>query len=210
LIAVWIALLGCSISIIGANAGIIGSSRTLYALSKYKMLPRKFGAIHSKFRTPWIAILVFGLGSILLVAFASFGSFTGSEDPLVLLGSLYNVGALVAYVSAHASLIVTRNTETSRFRPFKVPLAIRIKRPKGVLEFPILPLIGLLATGAIWVAVIATHELGRELGVVWVVIGMVMYVYFRRKARLPLRGRAPPEPREGLSPEKTDGSILPA
>jgi APA family basic amino acid/polyamine antiporter len=207
LIAIWIALLGCSISIIGANAGIIGSSRTLYALSKYKMLPGKFGAIHPKFRTPWIAIIVFGLGSIVLVAFASFGSFTGSEDPLVLLGSLYNVGALVAYVSAHASLIVTRNTDRPRFRPFRVPLTLRFKRKAGVLELPILPLLGLLATSAIWVAVILTHELGRELGIVWVVMGMGMYVYFRRKNRLPLRGRAPPEPRETSSPGKGEGLI---
>lgn len=190
LIAGWIALLGSSISIIGANAGIIGSSRTLYALSKYKLLPGKFGAIHKKFRTPYIAILVFGLGSILLVALSSFNILGGSVDPLVLLGSLYNVGALVAYVSAHASLIVTRNTDKPRFRPFKVPLSISFKRNGKVIEIPILPVLGLLATGAIWVAVILTHDLGRELGAAWVVMGISMYVYFRKKNNLPLLGRA--------------------
>src|SRR2546422_8064855 len=190
LIAVWIALLGSSISIIGANAGIIGSSRTLYALSKYKLLPGRFGAIHKKFRTPYIAILVFGLGSILLVALSSFNILGGSVDPLVLLGSLYNVGALVAYVSAHASLIVTRNTDKPRFRPFKVPLSISFKRNGKVIEIPILPVLGLLATGAIWVAVILTHDLGRELGAAWVVMGISMYVYFRKKNNLPLLGRA--------------------
>src|SRR3989475_12286483 len=190
LIAGWIALLGSSISIIGANAGIIGSSRTLYALSKYRLLPGKFGAIHRKFRTPYIAILSFGLGSILLVALRSFNFLGGSVDPLVLLGSLYNVGALVAYVSAHASLIVTRNTDKPRFRPFKVPLSISFKRNGKVIEIPILPVLGLLATGAIWVAVILTHDLGRELGAAWVVMGISMYVYFRKKNNLPLLGRA--------------------
>jgi APA family basic amino acid/polyamine antiporter len=210
LIVGWIALLGSAISIIGANAGIIGSSRTLFALSRYRLLPRRFGQIHPKFRTPHIAVMTFGVGSILLVVFSTFVYLTGGEDPLVLLGSLYNVGALVAYVSAHASLIVTRNNDRARFRPFRVPLTLRFKRASGVLELPILPLLGLLATSAIWVAVIVTHELGRELGVAWVVMGMGMYIYFRRKNRLPLRGRAPPEPRETSSSEKGEGSILSA
>ncbi len=190
LIAAWIALLGSSISIIGANAGIIGSSRTLYALSKYKLLPGKFGAIHRKFRTPYIAILAFGLGSILLVALSSFNILGRSVDPLVLLGSLYNVGALVAYVQAHASLIVTRNTDKPRFRPFKVPLSLGFKKGGKVIEVPILPVLGLIATGAIWVAVIVTHDLGRELGAAWVVMGMSLYIYFRKKNHLPLLGRA--------------------
>jgi len=208
LITGWIALLGSAISIIGANAGIIGSSRTLFALSRYRLLPRRFGQIHPKFRTPHIAVMTFGIGSILLVLFSTFVYLTGGEDPLVLLGSLYNVGALVAYVSAHASLIVTRNTDRPRFRPFRVPLTLRFKKKTGVLELPILPLVGLLATSAIWVAVIVTHELGRELGIVWVVMGMGLYIYFRRKNRLPLRGRAPPEPREVSSPGKGERPIL--
>lgn len=186
LIAPWIALLGSSISIIGANAGIIGSSRTLYALSKYKLLPGRFGAIHKKFRTPYVAILTFGLGSIALVGLSSFGIFGRTVDPLVLLGSLYNVGALIAYVQAHASLIVTRNRDRPRFRPFKVPLSLSFHRGKGEIEVPLLPLLGLLATSAIWIAVIYTHELGRLLGFAWVIMGMSLFVYFRKKSGLPV------------------------
>jgi len=152
--------------------------------------------------------MTFGIGSILLVLFSTFVYLTGGEDPLVLLGSLYNVGALVAYVSAHASLIVTRNNDRPRFRPFRVPLTLHFKRRSGTLELPLLPLLGLLATSAIWIAVIVTHELGRELGIVWVVMGMGLYIYFRRKNRLPLRGRAPPEPREVSSPGKGERPIL--
>jgi basic amino acid/polyamine antiporter, APA family len=183
-----VAILGCTISIIGANAGIIGSSRTLYALARYKLLPGKFGAIHQKFRTPHIALLAFGIVSIGLVAVSSFGALGGAVDPLVLLGSLYNVGALLAYMQTHASLIATRNTDKARFRPFKVPLSFHIR---GV-EIPILAVLGMLATGAIWVAVIITHELGRDLGAVWVVVGMSLYIYYRRKNNLPVWRRAEP------------------
>ena len=124
---------------------------------------------------------------------SSFNFLGGSVDPLVLLGSLYNVGALIAYVQAHASLIVTRNIDKPRFRPFKVPLSLRFKKGSNVIELPVLPLLGLVATGAIWVAVIVTHDLGRNLGAAWVVMGISIYVYFRRKNHLPLLGRAKTE-----------------
>src|SRR5437879_11917216 len=108
----------------------------------------------------------------------------------------------MSHSSPQASLIVTIKTDKPRFRPFGVPVTLRFERKAGVLELPILPLLGLLATSAIWVAVILTHELGRELGIIWVVMGMGLYIYFRRKNRLPLRGRALPEPRETSSSGK--------
>jgi APA family basic amino acid/polyamine antiporter len=184
--AAWIAILGCSISVIGANAGLIGSSRTLYALSKYQLLPSKFAKTHAKFRTPHLAILVFGTSSIILVGVAAFDFFNGGEGPLTLLGSLYNVGALVAYVSAHASLIVTRNRDKLRFRPFRVPFSIRFGQGDRQRELPILPLLGLIGTGAIWIAVIATHALGRILGLVWVIVGLSIYAYYRKSRNLPV------------------------
>lgn len=191
LMAGWIAILGCSISIIGANAGIIGSSRMLYAMSDFKLLPKVFGNTHRKFRTPHISVLTIGLGSIVLVVLSTFVAIgQNGETALVLLGSLYNVGALISYVNAHASVIVTRNTEPARFRPYKMPFSIHFTRRGKRHEIPLIPVAGFIVTGAIWVAVIATHELGRLLGLIWVVIGTSMYLYYRRKSKLPLWGRA--------------------
>lgn len=190
-VAPWVAILGCTISIIGANAGIIGSSRMLYAMSEFKLLPSVFGKTHRKFRTPHISILTFGLGSIALVAFSTFvATGQGGETALLLLGSLYNVGALISYVNAHASVIVTRNTDPARFRPYTMPFSIHFRRHGKRVEIPLIPVAGFIVTGAIWVAVIATHELGRELGLVWVVIGTSMYIYYRKKSKLPLWHRA--------------------
>lgn len=191
LMAGWIAILGCTISIVGANAGIIGSSRMLYAMSEFKLLPSIFGKTHKKFRTPHISIVTFGLGSIALVSLSTFISTgSGGETALVLLGSLYNVGALVSYVNAHASVIVTRNTDPARFRPYTMPFSIHFMRRGKRLEIPLIPVAGFIVTGAIWVAVIATHELGRELGLLWVIMGASMYVYYRKKSKLPLWHRA--------------------
>jgi basic amino acid/polyamine antiporter, APA family len=191
LMAGWIAILGSTISIVGANAGIIGSSRMLYAMSEFKLLPEVFGRTHKKFRTPHISVVTFGLGSIALVVISTIVA-TGQngETALVLLGSLYNVGALISYVNAHASVIVTRNTDPARFRPYKMPFSIHFTRRGKKLEVPVIPVAGFIVTGAIWVAVIATHELGRLFGLIWVVIGMSMYLYYRRKSKLPVWGRA--------------------
>ncbi len=190
LITPWIAILGSAISIIGANAGIIGSSRMLYAMSGYKLLPAKFGQTHKRFRTPHVAILTFGLGSITLVGVSTFAFIGSNVDPLFLLGGLYNVGALISYVNAHASVIATRNSDPARFRPYRLPFSVHITMRGKLIEIPLIPVAGFLITGTIWVAVIATHELGRLLGIAWVLIGVAMYAYYRKKAKLPLWRRA--------------------
>lgn len=191
IVAPWVAILGCTISIVGANAGIIGSSRMLYAMSEFKLLPGVFGKTHRKFRTPHISLITFGLGSIILVALSTLvATEQGGVTALVLLGSLYNVGALISYVNAHASVIVTRNTDPSRFRPYSMPFSIHFTRHDKRYEIPLIPVAGFIVTGAIWVAVIATHELGRLLGLIWVIVGASMYVYYRKKSKLPLWRRA--------------------
>src|SRR2546422_11428796 len=113
---------------------------------------------------------------MLVVGFRTVINFGDSVDPLVLLGSLYNVGAVIAYVQDHLSVIITRNTDREHFRPFRIPWSIRFMRRREEWELPILPLAGMLITGAIWVAVIATHEMGRLLGVGWVLIGIGMFI----------------------------------
>src|SRR2546428_12811229 len=126
-----------------------------YAMSQNKLLPGRFGEIHSRFRTPSISILTFGLGSILLVVFSTMINLGDSVDPLVLLGSLYNVGALIAYVQAHLSVIITRNTDREHFRPFRIPWSIRFMRRREEWDLPILPFAGILYTCAILVRVIS-------------------------------------------------------
>ncbi|MEM3061381.1 MAG: APC family permease [Candidatus Bathyarchaeia archaeon] len=190
LMAGWIAILGSTISITAANAGIIGFSRMLYALSQYKLLPKKFGETHPKFRTPHVSILTLGFGSILLVSISIFAFQGEAVDPLVLLGSLYNVGALFSYVNAHLGVIVTRNTERTRFKPFKVPISLHFRRNGEPIEIPLLPLLGFIVTGVIWLAVVATHELGRLLGLIWIIAGFSIYVCFRKINRLPIWRRA--------------------
>ena len=47
-----------------ASAGMMGVARILYSMGRAGIIPRGFGKLHARFRTPWVAILavyVFGL-----------------------------------------------------------------------------------------------------------------------------------------------------
>src|SRR5207302_1911997 len=62
---VWVAILAFTILVIATNAGLIGISRLSYSLATYKLMPRPFAALHPRFRTPYISIIVFGVAALI-------------------------------------------------------------------------------------------------------------------------------------------------
>jgi basic amino acid/polyamine antiporter, APA family len=65
--------IGALVSLYGyVSAKILAVPRLTYALAEGGDLPRFFGAIHPRFRTPYFSILVFALFTWLLAIFASF------------------------------------------------------------------------------------------------------------------------------------------
>jgi basic amino acid/polyamine antiporter, APA family len=165
-LAAWVALLAVFILIIGTNAGLIGSSRLTYALAQHKQIPSFLGRVHPSRMTPYIAIALFGVIASLLIA-------PGSTK---LLADLYAFGAMVSFTVAHVSVIVLRYKEPDTERPFRTPLNVRFRGG----SLPILAVIGGLGTGAVWVAVVATHFWGRTIGLAWMAVGLIMYVVWRR------------------------------
>jgi APA family basic amino acid/polyamine antiporter len=64
---------GALISIAGfLGANFLGSPRVLYALAENHDVPRLFGRVHPRFRTPYVAIVVFGLAVWALAVRGSF------------------------------------------------------------------------------------------------------------------------------------------
>jgi hypothetical protein len=53
-------------------------------------------------------------------------------------------------------------------------------------EIPITAVIGGLATGATWFVVVYTHHIGRWVGFAWLVVGLVIYVLYRRYTHQPI------------------------
>ena len=55
----YVGVLAAVILLIATNAGLIGVSRLTFSMGHYRQLPERLRQIHPRFRTPYVAILVF-------------------------------------------------------------------------------------------------------------------------------------------------------
>ncbi len=157
---------------VAANAGLIGASRLSFNMGEFYQLPRFFYKIHTKFKTPYIALAFFAVAASIVVAM--------SHARMSFLADLYNFGAQIAFFFTQVSLIMLRINKPHMLRPFKVPLNIRIKGR----SIPIPAVIGALASFSVWVLVVVTKPEGRYLGFSWIFFGLVMYWLYRRKKKI--------------------------
>ncbi len=170
----WVGILAVIVLFVAANAGLIGASRLSYNMGEYYQLPRFFYAIHPRYRTPYASLAFFAVIAAIVIAM--------SHASMQFLADLYNFGAQIAFFSTHLSLIVLRIKKPHLRRPFKAPLNI----PFGRFQLPLPAIIGALATLGVWLLVVITKPEGRYLGFAWLTFGLIMYFYYRRKARIPL------------------------
>lgn len=175
--APWVGLIAAIILFIASNAGLLGASRLSYWMGQFYQIPRFFYALHGKFRTPYIALGFFSLLAAIVILL--------SRGKMLFLADLYNFGAMLAFFAAHLSLIVLRFKNPDMPRPFRAPLNI----PIGKTSVPLTAVIGLLSTFAVWMLVVITKPEGRNAGCAWMIIGIIMYVYYRKKKRIAWKGK---------------------
>jgi APA family basic amino acid/polyamine antiporter len=165
-----IAVLAGTILLIATNAGVIGISRLAFSQSTHGLVPPLLSKVHGRFKTPYVAIIVFSLIAIVLLLPGFFAT-----DVFANMGALYAVGSLLAFTLAHASIIGLRIRRPEMERPFKLGWNIRIKGR----EIPVSAIIGLLATSTIWVIILVTQEYSRWVGLGWMAVGLVIYFLYR-------------------------------
>ena len=89
-----------------------GQARIWFAMSRDRLLPGMFSAVHKRFRTPhistWIAGFVVGIPA-------------GLWD-IDTFAELSNIGTLFAFILVSAGVIVLRKKQPERRRAFRVPL----------------------------------------------------------------------------------------
>jgi len=92
----------------------LGQARVWFAMSRDGLLPRLFGRVHPRFRTPstatWIAGLVVGIPAGIL--------------DIGTLADLSNIGTLFAFVLVSIGVIILRYRDPGRHRGFRAPLGI--------------------------------------------------------------------------------------
>ncbi|MBC8429603.1 MAG: APC family permease [Dehalococcoidia bacterium] len=172
-----IALLAGSILLIATNAGLIGISRLAFSLGNHKLVPQVLSRVHHRFKTPYIAIILFSAVALLILAPGFFAANVFKN-----MGALYAFGSLLAFMFAHASILSLRAKKPELERPFKIGWNIRIKGR----EMPVSTIIGLLATTTIWIIILITQPYCRWVGTIWMVAGLITYYLYRRKEHLPL------------------------
>ena len=168
LLGPWIGILGATILFVAANAGLVGASRLTFSMGEYYQLPHIFYRLHPRFRTPYVSLAFFsGLAALIIVV----------AKRLTFLADLYNFGAMLAFCLAHLSLLGLRVRQPNLKRPFKIPFGLKI----GQGELPFTAMFGLLATAAVWIDVIISKPAGRNVGFVWMGVGLLCYFAYRKR-----------------------------
>ncbi len=133
-----------------------GQARIWFAMSRDRLLPRMFSAVHERFQTPhvstWIAGFVVGLPA-------------GIWD-IDTFAELSNIGTLFAFILVSVGVIVLRKKQPDRKRSFRVPLV------------PFTPLISIACCLLLMIGLPLETWLRF---VSWLVIGLAIYFTYGKK-----------------------------
>jgi len=195
--ALYVPVLGAILLLISANSGVFGSSRIAYAMSTGRLLPSIFQSVHPRFRTPTVSLLVLTGVAVVELVFAALPSLSphmaelyarhfNGEGGIDFLGDLYAFGAATSYSFVFIALIALRLVDPLSPRKFKIPINVPMRFRGERVEFPVVAVIGFIGIMAILVFTLITHPIGRIAGPMWILFGLVLYVVYRWRKRLPL------------------------
>jgi APA family basic amino acid/polyamine antiporter len=171
---IYVGVLAATILFIATNAGVIGASRITYSMSSHRQLPEAFRRLHPRFKTPWLALLVFaGVFSILFLL-------PGNVD---FIGRMYAFGAMLSFTIAHAAVVQLRRKPPPVEEPYRIRPSVRLF---GV-SWPLFAVFGGIGTGLAWLVVVIQDAPTRYAGLAWLVAGFVFYAAYRRRLGVPLR-----------------------
>jgi APA family basic amino acid/polyamine antiporter len=138
---------------------LLAQTRIFYSMSRDGLLPRVFGRVHPRYRTPHVSTILTG-GIIALAA---------GLTPIGVLSQLVSIGTLLAFVLVCIGIIVLRRTAPDAPRPFRTPAV------------PAVPIAG--------AAICLAQMIGLPLATwerlfIWLAIGLVIYAAFGRRHAL--------------------------
>ena len=177
----YVGVLAAVILLIATNAGLIGVSRLTFSMGHYRQLPERLRQVHPKYRTPYVAILVFSAIAII----------TMIPGETKLLATLYSFGAMLSFTIAHISVIRLRRRFPDKEREWKPPGNVRAFG----FDIPLTAVFGGFGTFAAWIVVMALNPRTLVIGAIWMALGISIYLLYRRRL--------------GLSPTQTHKVLLP-
>jgi APA family basic amino acid/polyamine antiporter len=139
---------------------LVAGARILYGMARNRSLPFLLSKVHSKTKTPWIAVIGIFVAS---VAFSFIGD-------IVIVANIAVFAIVVTFAMVNLSVILLRYVQPEVERPFRVPVNIG--------KFPILPLFGLVAT--IYMAFQFELEIVL-VGLGIIASGVIFYLVYNRR-----------------------------
>jgi amino acid transporter len=155
------------------NAVVIASSRVAFSMGREKQLLSRFGNIHHRYGTPFVAILasaVVMLGSVVL--------------PTKSAGNMSSLFFLLSFIIVNGAVIKLRRERPNMNRPYQMPY------------YPIPPVLGIVLNAVLTVVLVVylvrTDPLALGLSVGWILLGVLAYYGLRaRRAQTVPSGSEP-------------------
>jgi len=135
---------------------LLGQSRVFYTMSKDGLLPKFFGQIHHKFRTPWKTNMFF------MVFVSLFAGLVPVSD----LGHMVSIGTLFAFVLVCLGVMLMRYKMPNIPRAFRTPLV------------PFVPIMGIVV--CVYLMYALPVESWWRLAI-WLAIGLLIYFIYGKK-----------------------------
>lgn len=151
------------------NACITAPARYLYTMARDNAIPGVFSRIHTRFRTPWVSILLLGGVMLLLICTGSIGY----------IASLSLFATLLYYIIGIVSACGLRRKLPELTRPYRAP-GIWIGAAVSILLYLLL-----------------LFQLDRDaavIGILWNVLGILIFCFRCRKRSIQALPPLPPMP----------------
>ena len=174
------------ISVFGAlNGNLLVGPRLLYAMGADGLAPRALYAVHPRFRTPALAILVMAAWSSLLVLGAAVLTETVPAardlDHFDLLTDLAMFGAVIFETMAVLTIFVFRRRRPDAERPYRC------------WGYPVVPALYVLLPAFVIVYTFLTKQVFALSATAFIALGVVVYYALGLSKTAPLSAGLPPE-----------------
>ena len=133
----------------------LGQARVWFAMSRDGLLPKGFGRVHKRFRTPDVATWVAGFVVAIPAGIFDIGT----------LVNLSNIGTLFAFILVSMAVLILRSKQPERTRGFRVPWS------------PLIPIASIVFCFILMASLTIENWLRFF---VWLVIGLVLYFFYGR------------------------------
>ena len=168
----YVAVLAVTILVAATNAGVLGVSRLVYSMGIHRQMPDNLRRLHPRYRTPSTGILVFS-------ALAAVALLPGEAE---FLGSIYAFGAMLSFSMAHLAVIRLRSKRPDAPRPYRSPGRLEVRGR----DLPPFAVLGLAGTALSFVVISVLDVTVAIAGGAWLVLGILVYVAYRRRQGLDL------------------------